>query len=236
MLKQLFKTTPKLKLEVEKFKYSKKYGVYASNFGKIIAPDGTQFKQYKSTTDRGDYIVKHCGIGIKVYKIVADAWYGEMPTGYSVDHIDGNRYNNRIDNLEYVPIIENESRNQSMLSDALVVDSDTTAVKTPAVSKANTPSVPKVNAPSDSKANDKANMPSEKVSNKELIKLVKQGELDIVETTAEGNTKVYSWKWLCNQISDKAARANIVNSAVCHARLKQTGKTYNIMYKLTSRC
>ena len=228
MLKQLFKTTPKLKLEVEKFKYSKKYGVYASNFGRIIAPDGTQFKQYKSTTDRGDYIVKHCGIGIKVYKIVANAWYGDMPVGYSIDHIDGNRYNNRADNLEYVPVIENESRNQLMFSDALVVDSDNTAVKTPAVSK--------VNAPSDSKANDKANMPSEKVSNKELIKLVKQGELDIVETTAEGNTKVYSWKWLCNQISDKSARANIVNSAVCHARLKQTGKTYNIMYKLTSRC
>ena len=236
MLKQLFKTAPKLKLEVEKFKYSKKYGVYASNFGRIIAPDGTQFKQYKSTTDRGDYIVKHCGIGSKVYKIVADAWYGEMPAGYSVDHIDGNRYNNCVDNLEYVPIIENESRNQLMLSDALVVDSDTTTVKTPAAPKANTPSVPKVNAPSDSKANDKANMPSEKVSNKELIKLVKQGELDIVETTAEGNTKVYSWKWLCNQISDKSTRTNIVNSAVCHARVKQTGKTYNIMYKLTSRC
>ena len=228
MLKQLFKTTPKLKLEVERFKYSKKYGVYASNFGRIIAPDGTQFKQYKSTTDRYDYIIKHCDIGIKVYKIVADAWYGEMPAGYSVDHIDGNKYNNQIDNLEYVPIIENESRNQLMFSNAPVVDLDTTTVKTPAVSK--------VNAPSDSKANDKANMPSEKVSNKELIKLVKQGELDIVETTAEGNTKVYSWKWLCNQISDKSARANIVNSAVCHARLKQIGKTYNIMYKLTSRC
>ena len=228
MLKQLFKTAPKLKLEVEKFKYSKKYGVYASNFGRIIAPDGTQFKQYKSTTDRGDYIVKHCGIGIKVYKIVANAWYGDMPVGYSIDHIDGNRYNNRADNLEYVPVIENESRNQLMFSDALVVDSDNTAVKTPAVSKANVPSA--------SKANDKANMPSEKVSNKELIKLVKQGKLDIVETTAEGNTKVYSWNWLCNQISDKSARVNIVNSAVCHAKLKQTGKTYNIMYKLTSRC
>ena len=29
MLKRLFKTAPKLKLEVERFKYSKKYGVYA---------------------------------------------------------------------------------------------------------------------------------------------------------------------------------------------------------------
>ena len=236
MLKQLFKTAPKLKLEVEKFKYSKKYGVYASNFGRIIAPDGTQFKQYKSNTDRYDYIIKHCGFGIKVYKIVADAWYGEMPVGYSVDHIDGNRYNNRADNLEYVPITENELRNQLMFSDAPVVDSDTTAVKTPAVSTITTPAASKANVPSVSKANDKANMPSEKVSNKELIKLVKQGELDIVETTAEGNTKVYSWKWLCNQISDKSTRTNIVNSAVCHAKLKQTGKTYNIMYKLTSRC
>ena len=151
-----------------------------------------------------------------------------MPAGYSVEHIDGNKYNNRVDNLEYVPIIENKARNQLMLSDAPVVDSDSTAVKTSVA--------PKANVPSASKANGKANMPSEKVSNRELIKLVKQGELDIVETTAEGNTKVYSWNWLCNQISDKSTRTNIVNSAVCHAKLKQTGKTYNIMYKLTSRC
>ena len=36
MLKQLFKATPKLKFEVERFKYNKKYGVYALIFVELL--------------------------------------------------------------------------------------------------------------------------------------------------------------------------------------------------------
>ena len=36
MLKRLFKTAPKLELEVERFKYSKKYGVYALIFVELL--------------------------------------------------------------------------------------------------------------------------------------------------------------------------------------------------------
>ena len=61
--------------------------------------------------------------------------------------------------------IENELYNKLMLSGISAIDSDTPAATTAAVPKANVPGV--------SKANDKANMPSEKISNKEMIKLVK---------------------------------------------------------------
>jgi len=36
-----------------------------------------------------------------VHKLVADAFLGERPEGHVIRHIDGNRYNNKADNLQY---------------------------------------------------------------------------------------------------------------------------------------
>lgn len=107
LFRLFFSTLPKVKVKVETYKYSEMYGLYASNFGRIKTPSGVELKQYKLDNDRRyDYAVKHCGIWIKVYKIVTDAWLGEKPESTSIDHINGNRYDNRIENLEYVTIAE----------------------------------------------------------------------------------------------------------------------------------
>lgn len=46
----------------------------------------------------------------RVHKLVCLAFYGECPEGYEIDHIDRNKQNNCISNLEYVTHSENMLR------------------------------------------------------------------------------------------------------------------------------
>ena len=38
----------------------------------------------------------------RVCELVWEAWKGEIPEGFRISHIDGNKQNNRLDNLELV--------------------------------------------------------------------------------------------------------------------------------------
>ena len=51
---------------------------------------------------------------IHVAKLVAEAFIGERPEGYQIDHIDGNKENNHYTNLEYVTASENMKRATKM--------------------------------------------------------------------------------------------------------------------------
>lgn len=59
----------------------------------------------------GYQIVHLCVAGkrtaLTVHSLVARAWLGEKPSGMEINHIDGTRSNNRVDNLEYVTRSEN---------------------------------------------------------------------------------------------------------------------------------
>ena len=45
---------------------------------------------------------------VRIHQLVLLAFEGEMLEGYEVNHIDGNKYNNHLDNLEYVTSSENQ--------------------------------------------------------------------------------------------------------------------------------
>jgi hypothetical protein len=47
------------------------------------------------------------GHTIRLHRVVAEAFIGTRPTGYQVNHKDGDKANNRIENLEYVTASEN---------------------------------------------------------------------------------------------------------------------------------
>jgi hypothetical protein len=44
----------------------------------------------------------------RIHNLVAAAFIGPRPFGYQVNHIDGDKHNNRADNLEYLTKLENE--------------------------------------------------------------------------------------------------------------------------------
>lgn len=44
-----------------------------------------------------------------IHRLVAEAFIGECPKGFEVDHVDRNRGNNKIENLRYIPIKRNRA-------------------------------------------------------------------------------------------------------------------------------
>ncbi len=92
-------------------------GLYEiSNYGNVRrATDGinTRAGQPKrvSLSSNGYLIFGHFDNGkhtnILVHKAAAEAFLGIAPEGMQVNHKDGNKLNNRIDNLEYVTVSEN---------------------------------------------------------------------------------------------------------------------------------
>lgn len=63
------------------------------------------------TNNRGYAAVSIDGTGIarnqRVHKLVVLTWYGEIPEGYEIDHINRIRTDNRLENLRVVSHTEN---------------------------------------------------------------------------------------------------------------------------------
>ena len=55
-------------------------------------------KQYLK--DDGEVYIVICDTECRVCELVWEAFYGEIPEGYIVTHIDGDKTNNRLDNLK----------------------------------------------------------------------------------------------------------------------------------------
>ena len=99
---------PKLHIELERWKFNKEYQVYVSTFGNVMTKDKKPMKQGARS---GYMFVKICGNGISTHRLVLMTWK-PIPNAneMTVDHLDHNKRNNKLSNLEWVTQEENMRR------------------------------------------------------------------------------------------------------------------------------
>ncbi|MFY8169560.1 MAG: HNH endonuclease signature motif containing protein [Candidatus Fonsibacter sp.] len=66
---------------------------------------GRELSQYKSNS--GYLLVRMNNKAITIHSIIAELFIGKRPKNLVVNHIDGNKFNNHPNNLEYVTIADN---------------------------------------------------------------------------------------------------------------------------------
>ena len=95
---------PEFHFNIEKWKYYMPMDVYVSSFGRFKDKDGNILPP----TAKNNYIVFR---GEPVHRLVMTI-FKPVPgcAGMTVDHLDHNTRNNRIDNLEWVSVEENQAR------------------------------------------------------------------------------------------------------------------------------
>ena len=100
---------PRFIFKVEKWKWNKEYRVYVSNMGHFM---DEHKKIIPVKIDSKGYVAIKTGYGIiKAHRLVMKTW---RPTAnmenLTVDHLDHNKRNNSVDNLEWVTDAENKRR------------------------------------------------------------------------------------------------------------------------------
>jgi len=93
------------------------FGVFVSSDGEIFNKDGTPRRMYLcgGRSESGRY--KSVSVGSMnryIHRIVAELFIGPCPSGMEVNHIDGNKQNNSVKNLEYVTRKQNISHARSI--------------------------------------------------------------------------------------------------------------------------
>ena len=101
---------PTITINIERWKWNRKYRVFVSNRGRVKNIDGEILKP--KTTSTGYLAVRVAAKkAIFIHRLVMETWCPiPNPEEMTVDHLDHNKRNNDIRNLEWVTEKENHKR------------------------------------------------------------------------------------------------------------------------------
>lgn len=90
-------------------KYNKKYNRYVTKNGLVyrLSKEEKLILCSQHYTSHNYLVVKANGENVRVHRLVWETFKGEIPDGYEIDHLDGNKENNDLDNLSCVTHKEN---------------------------------------------------------------------------------------------------------------------------------
>lgn len=118
---------PSLHLEIERWKFNDKYGVWVSTHGRIRNQDGKEYRQ-KITTGGYMFIRKRIGgntnqSSLFVHRIILETWKPcKNMENLTIDHINHNKRDNSLKNLEWVSKEENQKRAGNDFEQVLIED------------------------------------------------------------------------------------------------------------------
>lgn len=117
---------PTITINIERWKWNKKYRVFVSNRGRVKNIDGKLLKV--KTTSAGYLAVRVAAKkAMFIHRLVMETWHPiSNPEEMTVDHLDHNKRNNDIRNLEWVAEKENHKR----AADDLLVEKEIALIKT----------------------------------------------------------------------------------------------------------
>lgn len=117
---------PTITINIERWKWNRKYQVFVSNRGRVKNIDGKLLKV--KTTSAGYLAVRVAAKkAMFVHRLVMETWHPiSNPEEMTVDHLDHNKRNNDIRNLEWVAEKENHKR----AADDLLVEKEIALIKT----------------------------------------------------------------------------------------------------------
>lgn len=117
---------PSITINIERWKWNKKYRVFVSNRGRVKNIDGKLLKV--KTTSAGYLAVRVAAKkAMFIHRLVMETWHPiSNPEEMTVDHLDHNKRNNDIRNLEWVAEEENHKR----AADDLLVEKEIALIKT----------------------------------------------------------------------------------------------------------
>tara|TARA_R110000803_G_C11779157_1_gene296381 strand:+ start:55 stop:558 length:504 start_codon:yes stop_codon:yes gene_type:complete len=78
----------------------KGYSVYKNGSIKSNGERKVFLKGYSTT--KGYAGIKINGVSTTIHRVVAECFIGKMPDGFTVNHKDGDKFNNDVSNLEYL--------------------------------------------------------------------------------------------------------------------------------------
>lgn len=117
---------PSITINIERWKWNKKYRVFVSNRGRVKNIDGKLLKV--KTTSTGYLAVRVAAKkAMFVHRLVMETWRPiSNPEEMTVDHLDHNKRNNDIRNLEWVA----EKENRKRAADDSLVEKEVALIKT----------------------------------------------------------------------------------------------------------
>lgn len=117
---------PTITINVERWKWNRKYRVFVSNRGRVRDINGKALKI--KTTSTGYLAVRVATKkAIFVHRLVMETWHPiSNPEKMTVDHLDHNKRNNDIRNLEWVVEEENHKR----AADDRLIEKEVALIKT----------------------------------------------------------------------------------------------------------
>lgn len=120
---------PKIKINIERWKYNKELGIYVSNMGNF---KDSKKKDIKILTDSKGYLRIPTKKGVKTaHRIVMTTWKPvKNQEELTIDHLDHNKRNNSLSNLEWVTADENLKRAIKDFSKEFIKGEDRSKLKT----------------------------------------------------------------------------------------------------------